>query len=109
MDTRFDTPIEVTEECASQTEAQRCGTTLTKGASTIAKTLSTDETIDCEEVLREAQAIRKRREADTRPEITTGTSISGQVTNFHTPVTVPLFCYVDSILEQFLFSFQWIL
>ena len=75
MDARFDTPIEVTDDCASQAEAQRCGTTLAKGGSTITKTLSTDETIDCEEVLREAQAIRKRREADTCAEIITGTCI----------------------------------
>ena len=73
MDRRFDTPIEVTQECgSSQSEAQRCGTVLTKQGSTMAKTLSTDEIIDCDEVLREAQAIRKHREADTLQEIVTG-------------------------------------
>ena len=38
----------------------------------MAKTLSTDETVDCEEVLREAQAIRKRREAQDLPQIVAG-------------------------------------
>ena len=70
---RFDTPIEITEGSGStEEEARRCGTKLTKQGSTMAKTLSTDETIDCEEVLREAQAIRKRREAQDLLQIVAG-------------------------------------
>ena len=73
MDRKFDTPIEITDEAGcSQSDAQRCGTVLTKEGSTMAKTLSTDEIIDCDEVLREAQAIRKCREAETIQEIVTG-------------------------------------
>ena len=68
---RFDTPIEVTEDTGScPADAKRCGSTLTKEGSTMAKTLSTTETIDVEEVLAEAQAIRKRRKnADVTHEV----------------------------------------
>ena len=59
---RFDTPIEVTEDTGfSPEEAKRCGSAVNKQGSTIAKTLSTTEIIDVEEVLAEAQAIRKKR------------------------------------------------
>ena len=63
---RFDTPIEVTEESGSTAEeAKRCGSKLTDSGSVIAKTLSTNETIDVVDLLQEAQQIRKKRDVDT--------------------------------------------
>ena len=76
LQTRFTTPIEVTEDTTvSPGDARHCVTTLTAQGSTLAKTLSTDETIDCEEVLKEAQAIRNRREANKQPEVVTSKCI----------------------------------
>ena len=71
---RFDTPIKVTEDSgASQSDARRCGTNLVTEWSTLSRTLSTTEVIDCEEVLCKAQAIRQKRKIDQAPEIVTGT------------------------------------
>lgn len=70
---RFDTPIEVTEETGStESEARRCGTKLSQTGSTIAKTLSTTETIDCEEILKEAQTIRRNRQGDGATNVVSG-------------------------------------
>ena len=58
---RFDTPIEVTEDTGMSTaDAKRCGSKLMKQGSAIAHTLSTTDIIDCDDVLREAQEIRKK-------------------------------------------------
>ena len=73
LDMRFDTPIEVTEDSASLAEANRCGTQLVNEGSTIARTLSTTETIDCEKVLHEAQAIRQKRKQDVNAQVVSGT------------------------------------
>ena len=74
---RFDTPIEVTEDSgASQTEAKRCGSKLSSEASTLAKTLSTTEIIDVEEVLKEAQEIRKLRKDNEPVNVVSGMSLN---------------------------------
>ena len=70
---QFDTPIEVTEESgSSDSDAKQCGTKLVKEGSTIAKTLSTTEIIDVEEVLKEAQEIRKKCKENPESTIVTG-------------------------------------
>ena len=69
---RFNTPIEVTENTGSTPEeARRCGSKLLVGGSTIVKTLSSTDTIDCEEVLKEAQEI-KRRAQQNQPNVVSG-------------------------------------
>ena len=58
----FNTPIEVTEDTgSSQAEAKRCGTKVARQGSTVAKTLSTTETVDTDEILQEALKIRRKR------------------------------------------------
>lgn len=70
---RFDTPIEVTEDTgATHSDARRCGATIADKGSTIAKTLSTTETIDVEEVLEEAREIRQRCKDNETPAVVTG-------------------------------------
>ena len=57
----FDTPIEVTEDCCTEAEAKCCGTKLSSKTSAMAKTLSSNETVDAQDVLEEALEIRRLR------------------------------------------------
>ena len=76
LDMRFDTPIEVTEDTGStETQAKCCGSKLLEAGSTIARTLSTTEVIDCEEVLKEAQAIREKRKNKEHDNVVSGNYI----------------------------------
>ena len=73
LDVRFDTPIEVTEGTgASHADAKHCGSRITGKGSTMAKTLSTNETIDVEEILHEAQEIRKNCQGNEAPSVVSG-------------------------------------
>ena len=75
----------MTEESGTtHTEAHRCGSMLSKSGSTIAKTLSTNEVIDCQEVLQEGQAIRVQRASNETANVVSGKNFNANVTFTYT-------------------------
>ena len=57
----FDTPIEVDQDCGTESDAKWCGTKLTKNTSAMAKALSSNEVLDVNDILEEAVEIRNLR------------------------------------------------
>ena len=79
LDMSFDTPIDIPEDTgATTTDAKRCGSKLSKKSSSIAKTLSTTDTIDVQDIFEEAREIRALREQiaeNNKPKEVAGTNI----------------------------------